>query len=236
MILSLSSVRSRLGGGSWRLRVRAAWRQSEVRPAAAAPLPQTSPIDHRPAPAGLEDVVEVAAHLVAVAARREAGRGLEALDLGQLAGQQALLERARDAALVLEQARVVDRQARAARELAHERPGAVVEPAPRRPHGERQRPQLAPAGAQRRHDDGGRVGLGAQRGHPFGLVGREVRGRHDLGASQPVHGLDGAEIGQAGYHEIGEAREALIHPERRVQRLANLRQERDSALRAHPVA
>ena len=60
-------------------------------------LPAHVADDHRPAAvAGLEHVVEVAAHLVARADRSEAGREFDARDLGQARGEQALLQRARD--------------------------------------------------------------------------------------------------------------------------------------------
>jgi hypothetical protein len=55
-----------------------------------------------------EDVVPVAADLGSLGGRHVAHRGAHALELGQLGGEEGALERLGDAALVLEDARVVD--------------------------------------------------------------------------------------------------------------------------------
>ena len=59
--------------------------------------------------AGLVEVVEVAAELDVLAGRAEAHGGGQAGDVGQRAGAQAALQRARDRALALVEARVGDR-------------------------------------------------------------------------------------------------------------------------------
>ena len=71
---------------------RAVWRTSEVSAAACAPLPLTSPIIAVQVLAGLEEVVEVAAHLEALGARRVDGGRLDSRDLRQARRQERLLQ------------------------------------------------------------------------------------------------------------------------------------------------
>ena len=162
------------------------------------PLPQTSPTTTAQLAAGLEDVVEVAAHLVPVAAGREPRRDVEPLDLRELAGQQALLERPRDAAL---RSRTGARcrppgwrggRAGAPATGCGRRTGA------RQAHCQRQRPSSRPRVRSGATMTVGESALGAQGGRPLGLVPREGRGGHDLAASQPVDGLDGPEWAKSG--------------------------------------
>src|SRR5262249_596328 len=72
--------------------------------------------EERAAPA-LEQVVEIAADLVPVPGGVVAGLELQAGDLGQAGWQQAPLQGAGDPASLFEQARVVDRDRSAVREL-----------------------------------------------------------------------------------------------------------------------
>ena len=62
----------------------------------------------------------------------------------------------------------------------------------------------------------------------------DVRGGHGLGAAVGARHRDGAKVGEGGYQKVGEAFEALIHPERRIERLADLGRHPEAALGAHP--
>lgn len=65
--------------------------------------------------------------------------------------------------------------------------------------------------------------------------GLDLRAGDPPGASVGRDDVDGAEIGQGGYDQLGEAFEALFHPERGVERLAHVRQQLEAPLGAYAV-
>ena len=99
---------------------------------------------------GREDVVEVAADLVALAGGAVDGAELEARDVGQQRRQQRGLERLGDRRPRAVQARVVDRRRRAQRQVLGQRQVALVEAAARLGADERDRADRAVAHAHRR--------------------------------------------------------------------------------------
>jgi hypothetical protein len=88
------------------------WRTSEVSAAACTPFPVTSPDDHDPAFANRPYVVEVTTHQAALERRHVHAGQLVPADLGQLLGEQALLQRPRDRGAFAVEARVLDRYRR----------------------------------------------------------------------------------------------------------------------------
>src|SRR5918995_1775029 len=106
----------------------------------------------RPAPAaGLEQVVEVATHLAAVAGVTEADGCLDARDLGEVHGQEALLQGARYVGTLAVETVVVERGRAAPGQLMRHLDVVLVVTAARWAGGERERAERAVAGRQR-HD------------------------------------------------------------------------------------
>src|SRR6185436_18176124 len=95
-----------------------------------------------------------AAHVVALAGGAEAGGGLDPRDVGELDGQKALLERARDVGAVAVEAGVVDGGGAAPGDLLGELDVLGVEAASRGPVHPRERADRAAARGQGDHDPG----------------------------------------------------------------------------------
>ena len=161
--------------------------------------------DERPAAvADLEEVVEVAPDL-ARARRPEARRDLEPGDGGEHGGQEAVLQRPRGIGAVREQARVVERQARAPSDLDRDLEIGCVVGGHRSDEAERRK--RASPGDERGDDQAGaQLGLSALKDGTDRVGALDVVDRHlvvdqrpigDGGHGEPHHGLQGGLVVQA---------------------------------------
>ncbi len=168
--------------------------------------------------AGLPRVVEVAAHLGALAGRPVARDDLGAGRLRQRARQEALLQGVGDVVLDAVEARVVDREGRAPREVLGDRELLPAEPPAGVGDRERERPEHPAVGCERR-DDRGAHAEHARHRHEL-LVGRlllgeptrdvldQLRMARGERAGDPARGL--RPDGPALVHAAGEPRQRRV--------------------------
>ena len=209
---------------------------------------------HRPLPVGqVEDVVEVAADIVALAGRGIAGAELDVRHRWQGGGQQRALQRLRDGGALLVEPGVVDGERGAAGEVEQQAGviSGITGAAPREQH-----PEQATSSDERHGDHfaagvgerGRQLMCGYERGLLAELADELLRQRVGGVAGEPcterggvglllvgdggqVHallvlGVDGRPGGEARHHELRGERDSQRHVQRSGEQLARLGQQR----------